>query len=222
MVEIISIHIMKTAGVSFHIALEHVYGRVVSAYQYLDEPGMRPERDDLLYADYPERKRLWDIAMGEVKPHVLVLADHAPVQLYDGLFPEAKRVTWLRDPVARVISNFIHARHYTHLSPTWEQYTESIHQFINYERERNVMSFFTAVGDLDRFFFVGIVEHFQHDLSLLAWRLGWPEGYPVTRRNKTKDSELKTALLADKNVVAEIERLNQQDIELYRRALANR
>lgn len=219
MAEIISIHIMKTAGVSFHVALQRVYGKVISAYQYLDEPGMRPERDDLLYIDFPERKRLWDIAMDRVGPDVQILADHAPVQLYDGLFSEARRVTWLRDPVARVISNFIHARHYAHLSPTWEQYTKSIYQFINYERERNVMSFFTAGGDMGHFFFVGITEHFQRDIARLAGMLGWPEGYPVVYRNKVKNPELKMMLLADKDVVAEIERLNQWDIELYHRAL---
>ena len=160
--------------------------------------------------------------MGKVKPHVQVLADHAPVQLYDGLFPEAKRITWLRDPVARVISNFIHAKHYAQISRSWAACTQNIYEFINYEKQRNVMSFFTAGGDLDRFFFVGIVEHFERDLALLAWRLGWPDGYPVAYRNKAKNPGAKMMLSIDKDVVAAIEKANQQDIELYRRALAAR
>lgn len=218
MLELISVHIPKTAGVSFHTVLKHVYGEVTSAYGYLDEPRIRPEFDSLLYKDYDARKALWDKAMAKVEPDVRVLADHAPVQLYDGLFPKARRVAWLRDPVQRVISNYIHIVH-TDLHHAFRmRQGYDIYEYIHWKRDRNRMTFFTAGGDLERFFFVGIVEHFERDLAALAKSLKWPPSYPAVHSNVNKNPALKAKLLADPAVVAEIRKLNQQDIELYRRA----
>lgn len=211
MVEILSIHVMKTAGVSFHNALQHVYGAVVPAFGYLDRGAIRPKRGISLFNTYDVHKVLWNEAMAKVGPEVQVLADHMPVQLYDGLFPGAKRVVWLRHPVHRLVSRYLHFWH-----PGLDF---DIYEYIKEDRARNVMTFFTAGGDLGRFFFVGIAEHFEHDLTRLARSLGWPSGYPVAHSNVCRHPELKAKLLADRALVRKIGKFNQQDIELYRRAL---
>lgn len=209
MVEIISIHVMKTAGVSFHIALRHVYGEVVASFEYLGRPlhAIRPARNVSLRDTYDVYKSLWQEAMGKVGPEVRVLADHMPVQLYNGLFPEAKRIVWLRDPVHRLVSRYVHR---------WRP-GYGIYEYIAEDRAQNVMAYFTAGGDLDRFFFVGIVERYEQDLAILAKLLGWPLDYPVVRGNECWHPKLKAKLLADSALVAEIRRLNQQDVELYQR-----
>lgn len=212
MVELIVIHIHKTGGVSLLQALEHVYGKSFSPYSFLNA---RPGGDSMLYTDYETRKRTWDEAVAQVPEQERILMDHMPVQLFDGLLPKAKRITWLRDPVHRVISSYIYDR--------WGERIISrdcsIQEFINLPEQRNVMTFFTAGGDLDRFFFMGITEYFAHDLAYLAGLLGWPPGYPTTHDNVCMDPDLKEKLLSDPALVSEIERLNQQDCELYRRAL---
>lgn len=210
MVDIIVVHIMKTAGVSFLAALRHVYGKVGTSYTYLGD-AIRPERNISLHDTYDVHRRVWRAAMGRVGPEVRVLQDHMPVHLYAGLFPEARRVVWLRDPIRRIISRYVHF---------WgPELGFDIHEYIAEDRAQNVMMYYTAGGDLKRFFFVGIVEHYEEDLTRLAGMLGWPPGYPVVRRNECRHPRLKARLLADKVLVAEIERLNQPDIELYRRAL---
>jgi len=211
MVEIISIHVMKTAGVSFHATLRHVYGEVVASFEYLDPPlhAIRPRRNVSLHDTYDIYKSLWHEAMDKVGPEVRVLADHMPVHLYDGLFPRAKRIVWLRDPVHRIISRYVHR---------WRPGL-GIYEYIAEDRAQNVMTYFTAGGDLDRFFFVGITERYEEDLTLLAGLLGWPPCYPMRHDNRCRHPELKAKLLADDALIAEIERLNQPDIELYKRAL---
>jgi len=211
MVEIISIHVMKAAGVSFHTTLRHVYGEVVASFEYLGRPlhAIRPRRGVSLHDTYDVHESLWREAMGRVGPEVRVLADHMPVHSYDGLFPEAKRIVWLRDPVHRIISRYVHR---------WKP-GFGIYEYIAEDRAQNVMTYFTSGGNLDRFFFVGIVEDYERDLARLAELLGWPTGYPATHGNKCWHPQLKAKLLADVCLVAEIERLNRQDIDLYRRAL---
>lgn len=157
-------HIPKTGGMSFMEALRHVYGGEYNAYNIL---GIRPEHDDLLYVDYDARKASWDKAMEKLPPLINFLTDHVPVQLFDGWLPGVKRVTWLRDPVQRIISRYVYSAGHRHSE-------EALQHFINHPRARNVMTFYTAGGDLDRFFFVGIAERFTQDLAQLAELLNWP------------------------------------------------
>lgn len=212
-VEILSVHVMKTAGVSFHAALQYVYGEVIPAFAYLGQP-IRPRRGISLQHTYIAKKALWRKTMAKVGPEVRVLAAHIPVQLYDGLFPGAKRVVWLRHPVHRLISRYLYFWH-----PGLDF---DIHEYIKEDRAQNVMTYFTNGGDLKRFFFVGIAEHFKRDLARLARLLKWPSGYPVVRKNVCKHPRLKAKLLADRALAAEIRRLNQKDIRLYQRALERR
>jgi len=124
--------------------------------------------------------------MAKVGPEARVLADHMPVQLYDGLFPEAKRVVWLRHPVRRLVSRYLHFWH--------PEIDHDIYEYIREDRAQNLLTYFTGGGDLSRFFFVGITERFEQDLARLARLLGWPPGYPVVRDNVCKHPKLKAKL----------------------------
>lgn len=211
MIELISIHIHKTGGCSLLRALRYVYGseEPFTPYTLL---GIRPERDYLLYTDYDARKMAWDEAMKRVPKHVRVLQDHMPVQLFDGLFPNAKRIVWLRNPVHRVISAYIYD-----LTKGLIERDCDIRQFITRDRERNVMTFFTAGGDLEQFFFVGMLEDFAQDLAHLADLLGWPLGFPIAHDHQCRRPNLKEEFLSDPGLTSEIEALNCLDCELYDR-----
>ena len=207
---LIFVHIPKTSGVSFAGAVRHVYGKEYNAYRVIR---LRPGTDTLLRTDYISRKNIWDVAMEKrLPPDVNWLTDHVPVQLYDGLFPGVPRVTWLRDPVQRVVSAYIHDLTRSIIDPC------DIYKYINMDEKRNLMTYFTAGGNLKLFAFVGLTERFNRDLAQLAEMLGWPPGYPVSYINKTKDPGMKKRLLSDPALVAEIRRLNRDDCALYKRA----
>lgn len=207
--KLIFVHIPKTGGVSFAEAVRHVYGEEYNAYRVI---GLRPEADTLLRADYSLRKSTWNAAMEKrLPPDANWLTDHVPVQLYDGLFPGVPRVTWLRDPVQRVVSAYIHDLTHGIVDPC------GIYRYINMDEKQNLMTYFTAGGNLKLFAFVGLVERFNRDLARLAEMLGWAD-YPVSYANTTNELGLKKRLLSDPALVSEIKRLNQDDCELYKQA----
>ena len=208
--KLIQTAIPKTGCVSFMHTLKHVYGGETNAYDTIIRG--RPESDNLIYADYDARKASWDAGMKNLPPVVNFLTDHVPVQLYDGWLPDVPRVTWLRDPVKRVVSHYIH-----NVGDKHSRYR--LQRFIHNPRFRNMMTFYTGGGNLDRFAFVGILGRYNRDLARCAELLGWPPDYPVVHLNTCKYPALKAELLADALLLAEIDELNQLDRGLYWRAL---
>jgi len=167
-----------------------------------------------VYTDYDAFKVVWDTCMENVPDRVRVLQNHAPAQLFDGLFPGAQRITWLRNPVKRVVSAYLYD-----LKAKMIPKDEKIYDFIARPEQRNVMTFFTAGGDLSRFAFVGLTERFDDDLQRLADVLEWPPGYPIEHLNTTSRRSVAKRLLSTKKVVTSIQAMNQDDMDLYAWAL---
>ena len=92
-VELISHHIPKTAGTSFYKTLSEAYGekKVMGVYDLdmcvsliREEPIWVPSQKKVLHGHFPAR----------------------PFQLKQ--FPNAKHITWIRDPIERAWSNLRH------------------------------------------------------------------------------------------------------------------
>lgn len=204
-VELLSIHIPKTAGTSFYRILEQIYGDQVSI-------------------SYKRR---------DVKPLLYngVLNIAAPIRVMHGhffyrevqQFKEAKVICWLRDPVDRVISNFhffkdglrnpernpINYEHNKH------RIDEDLLTYASRPENRNRMCEFLEGIAVEDLFFIGRQSHFEEDIKRLGRLLAWPHDILLPTLNKGR---VQTAL-TDVNIRATISTLNNEDLVLYEKAL---
>ncbi len=190
----VSLHIPKTGGTSFWRVLEHVYAPEAVQRVFPDDYG-----DHKKFAIERSTRALH----GHIRYRDLGVRFDLPA--------DVKVVTWLRDPADRVISNF----HY--LVERREMKESELLEYAARRSARNRMGRFLKGADLDDFFFVGVLEKFWEDCKDLGRRLKWPDVPHIwenvsdyTRRKVPEDAR------------REIMLLNQQDEELYRRALALR
>lgn len=211
--ELLSLHIPKTAGVSFKYILQSVYGKKSVA------------RFDIKRAGVEVNSKAYH---SNQLPNVQVLHGHF---IYEDLIStfeipkDIKKVTWLRHPVKRVISNYYYLE--SHLNKLIGKKNErqnllkrmqkTLLEFSRIESNRNRQSKFLKSIELDEFDFVGITENFEKDLGKLAEILNWHTIPKTVHRNKTKSGEKPDNF--DLEVLQEIAELNRMDMDLYEKVL---
>jgi hypothetical protein len=216
------IHIPKTAGTTLHKVLVHKFppARTLA----LSMPAGRIEPAD---AERLQGRR--------GRPVELVLG-HVGAELFE-LAPDARCVTVLRDPVARVVSHYHHARntpgHYLHEPIHRHQLGVADYVAGDWSGEvRNGMvrmlagmadfhhgtvdeeTLATAIAKLDRHcVLAGLTERFDEMLVILTDLLGWRNRpYYIRRRvgsYRARDAAIDTA------TQAAIEAANSYDRQLY-------
>ncbi|MEG3889934.1 sulfotransferase family 2 domain-containing protein [Microcoleus sp. Z1_A1] len=87
-IEIISVHVHKTAGGTFGRALKQVYGELQ------------------VFSDYQGENLESSLAKLFVQPQVKVIHGHFAARKYKGYFSSAKRIIWLRNPIIQFISGY--------------------------------------------------------------------------------------------------------------------
>lgn len=207
-IELISLHIPKTAGTSFRDILKKVYGKSKLA------------RVDIRKDIRLNKKQLRDSSL---KNKIAVVHGHFSYKDFKQNFdiPEGCNViTWLRNPTERVISNFYYLDSVSKSrfrSKKRENIRSKLHksllEYAQEEMNRNRMSKFLKGTTPEELFFVGITEHYEEDIRFLSELLGW-SSYPVFRRNRTPRKPI-----IDDQTRQEIEKLNHLDYEIYNKAL---
>lgn len=161
------IHIFKTGGTTFTGILRRNYGT-----RHFDTRLLK--RDDVMTAAQL-RRALW------VYPRVLTLAGHGirPFSDLDRHFKNLHYCSFLREPVARVVSGFQFRARHCILYEGWKPETrDEIAAFFDrsvVELGSDTVGAFSQSGDLDeallmleeRIGFVGIVEDYDRSLAVL-------------------------------------------------------
>jgi hypothetical protein len=214
---IISVHIPKTAGTSFGLALKDSFG----------------ERLKLKYGD-----RLFNMPVFERNKNALLAAlensdtnyenvdcihgHFLPVQFL--LLKELQTltfVTWMRNPVERIISDYYHTLRSIneHSSPLQQRIIKekwSLKKYCLCEVFRNVYSQFLWGFPLENFDFIGITEYYSFDIKYLSnIFLGTQLGLYHENVNKTGNGNY----CIDKSLKREIESFHARDMALYHKAL---
>jgi hypothetical protein len=211
-VKLVSIHIPKTAGTSFIHSLKKQYN-----YQ-------KVVRIDIVDRRTKINKILIDKAC--VYKNTEVIHGHFTIDLlnnYLSLPVNTPIITWLRDPVDRVISNYyyLHKRLGEELKEEKKglnilsKMQRSLLEYAQDEENCNRMSKFLKGIDLKDFFFIGIVENYDKDIQELGRRLNWSTLEIVTH-NKTGTSN---KAVVDEQTKALIRSYNRKDQALYEQAL---
>lgn len=205
MTDLISIHIPKTAGTAFRHVLLEVYG-----YAGVLE-------------DYPP-DRIHQLKQ-PIKPQIKVIHGHFAADKYQPLFPQAQKIVWLRHPLFRLISEYFFAK-------TINDRANAIHaqlleknlgilEFAQIPQMQNFLAQKIAGVKLEEFDFVGIQEFYSEDLAELKQILGWQNFQPTVKNSNQYPAyyQCLQEILGDRTLINALAKINQEDMELYNRAL---
>ena len=222
MLELISLHIPKTAGTTFKSVLERVYPAEALLLDYADRVGNPSSqfRTDFAAWQHHNEETIRNLPATAHAVH-----GHFWLGKYAPFFPRAKKIVWLRDPARQLIS----AYHYWKATPL----TDNPLKRLLHEKNLSVLEFARLKGlhspvtelflrgyGLDDFDFVGIQEYFQDDLDALCRLMGWPI-IDAAVMNPTASAEYR-GFVFDEEIMAEIRALNRADVDLYEEARRRR
>ena len=208
--DLISLHIPKTGGTSYYDILKQVYGPA------LDRRYRR--RDYLAAAQLPGGLEQ------AIAANAKVLHGHFHYPEIKTLHQRtgAKLVTWLRDPVERVCSNFRFFKYRlenTEVNPqnyerNKHRIQETLLEYASLPECQNVMTRFTTGASLEDFFFIGLQERFTKDVHLLGKQLNWG-AFDVPYENVSTPQKHTLS----KEELDLLRKWNAADIQLYLRVL---
>lgn len=214
-IELISLHIPKSAGTSFRNTLKQEYGeREVIRLDINNKPKV-PRINEKIYehSTLPKGTRV-------------IHGHFCPADLHDAfiLGDDIPMITWLRDPVERVISNYYYLTEILAKELNEQKkglnllsrLQRSLMEYARADRNRNRISKFLRGSTLQDFSFVGIQEFYSEDLSAMSKQFSWTTATEF-KYNKTA----KKYNVSEENR-AEIAKLNQLDIAIYEEGLALR
>ena len=209
MLELIAIHIPKTAGKSFVAILRSIYGEENVFWSGRDDTG----------------KVLLEFEKAGLENMPKVLSGHFSFRQVSRIYRSANvpLVTWLRDPIERVISDyfFFIMRIQSGLNrKNVHRWNETLLEFACLPECRNRMSKFLDGIKLKEVFFFGLAEHFDEDFQEMRRRLGWPAVEPVYI-NSNRDFRSQFSPIPPENI-EQLKKWNKEDIELYREACSLR
>lgn len=198
--ELVSIHIPKTAGTSLLHAYYDIYG---------EENVVHLLRKDVK----GNAKQLSQF----IKPNTKVLHGHFFYSEIDNSIVEneaVKFVTFLRNPIDRVVSNYHHfiktAKKNFPGSIGWFRQFESLLKFASKAETQNVLCKYLAPFEWDRFEYFGVQEKYDSELKRLSYILKWDHTPQFELNVHSKKNKLSQN---QKNI---IEKWNNEDLKLYK------
>jgi tetratricopeptide (TPR) repeat protein len=209
-VELISVHVPKTAGTTFMDILNQIYGKQNIYFDYLEPRPVKYEPSDI--------------------PHNFrVIHGHFNILKYDCLHARAKKIIWLRHPIHIVISLYFYWLHvplgdiyqYPDIVRDVKMLNINLDEFVEHYEARNLISQYICDGKLNNFDFVGVQEFFQEDLADLQKMLNWSD-FRINEKNKNPNPKYKEdleSIFSKKTLIQKILRNNQEDLEIYQEAL---
>jgi len=198
---IVFLHIPKTAGSTFQFILENTFGVFACHTDHTKKP-LFGQRD-------------FDFAR-KIFPGLRSIAGHNLIDPLSLSVPDPFYMTFLREPVARVFSNYQDSV-FSGNRMTFEEclrrgeYLENLHVKMM-AGERNLDK---AKRFLEKCGFVGLTEKFDLSLHVLERLSPCPLNLNYKRRRVAPDNRIKKALESDERLVEMARERNKLDIELY-------
>lgn len=222
----ISMHIPKTGGNTFKDHLNVFFGDDI-CFRYMSQWAFVDVYTPTLAMRVHRAIRGLNIRLrgrGQLYPTDRCIHGHFRADTYLDLFPESRCLTWLREPVERLISqyNYWQRRPFRGHS-VCKMLIErklSLLEFAEIEAMRNLQSRYFHTLGIDDFWFVGVTEHFQscvrHLYHLMEMEMQPAE---VAARNTNPTKKPKSPYEVDPSTRAKLVALNSRDYKLYELAV---
>lgn len=212
MIRLVSLHIPKTAGTSFRNILKAVYGE--DKVMRVDIPLPSEPVSYKSVPPLPEELKAAEVLHGHFRFQDMAVLCGVPTSV--------PVITWLRDPVERVISNYFYLQKILRDTLCEEErglnvlskMERSLLEYAGAEINRNRISKFLEGLKLKDLLFVGVQEHFMEDLRDLGHLMKWENACQL---HQNSSAEQKT--FVDPGIKETIRNLNEADAALYEEAL---
>jgi len=212
MLEIIHIHIPKTAGTSLLNVLQKKYSSneiCTIKRRGLTGNSIKDNSDIINHHISKEHKILHGhLFYKEISPVLKMNKD-------------VKIITFLRNPVDRVISNYLFFKQRIFEEKVnkneLSRKDETLMEYARLEESQNRQSKFLDGLDLEKLYFLGIMETFSEDTKNLCQKLGINIS-DIPELNKNKHFEISGLKISEEDI-QEIKSFNQKDLLLYQKAL---
>jgi len=200
---LIYLHIPKTAGTSFRVSAERYFGESSVLRDYGADSITTSE--DIIDSFYDAEDLTSLAERGRQKRF---LCGHFSLPRYREVFPNSPVVTFFRDPVKRVVSEFVHFANHHGFTGTLEDF----YRTSRFQNRQHHSLGGAKCTDLD---FYGLTEQFDRSLEMFNKRYGTKLlAASLNKGSYGPDSVVKPS----NDQIKEIEHLNQADIALYAEA----
>ncbi len=210
-IELVSLHIPKTAGTAFRLILAENINPKNFAKVDIFNSG-RIKVNDVYFSGNELAKQV-----STIHGHF----SYRKLNEYFDLQPNVRYITWVREPVQRVLSNYYFLKEI--LEARIQEQTDenlfnrmgkTLKEFVLMEENQNVMSKFLDGAPLSAFTFVGVQDQFESELLELQRIMGWRSASNAVH-NKTKQK----ATEHDESIIQLIRDVNEKDRALYQEVL---
>lgn len=198
-------HIPKTAGTSFRLGVEEFLGQDSIAYDY----GLKAKETsgivrELLYGEVTDP---WYFYRECHNQGIRFVGGHVGIRRFVTICRIGNSVTFVREPLMRVVSEFKHfVRHYGYEGTMMEFYSRPVMQ--------NRQSKLLHAVPLEAIGLIGLTERYEESIELINARFSW--SVAVREDNNSRDFVNSEAYQLNKSEEKELRQLNQKDIDLYR------
>lgn len=198
------IHIPKTAGTSLRKAAERYLPQGKVEYDYGSDVNETTPR---VIRHVYEKGDHFSLMQELDRAGTKMLVGHVPLEKYLPLFGVAHCLSMVREPAARLVSEFNHLTRFGRLDASFDQFLRSAYQI---DRQTRLLGAVPpeAMG------FVGLTEQYGDSVRVLNRTLGWELG--CLELNKASSDQLRVEDLGRK-VMAEIRELHARDVRLHER-----
>ncbi|WP_444912185.1 sulfotransferase family 2 domain-containing protein [Microbulbifer sp. PAAF003] len=199
---IIFVHIPKTAGTSFRKGADTYFGRSKICQDY---GRVSPLTSPLIKKWASGEMDGWSFYQDFNRQGYQFLTGHFHASKYIDIFDAGQMITFLRDPVNRIVSEYNHkVRH--------QGYKDSFESFYRSRENINRQLRLVGQGNWSQLGFIGLVESFEDSLLLLNKKFGI--NIPILRQNITSNEVVHSRGLTNEQL-SELRTLNAKEYEFY-------